>query len=652
MSDTVDFTRGNDTGEADAQSIAPVELGEDASPDVINRPTESLRNRTEVLRVAANTTHWVVDADRAAIVWLESGGEVTWGGTSANGGTGQLSLSGGSLYTASLIGPGEPRGDADYEFSGTKFPSRRAHAVIDVDGNDVLLSADILQSEGANEITFEMVGDVDASTTVVTVLGKDVDNPAVQPGRVNIRVVYDASSPPTITNVINAVHNYSPSGSLVTMKVLSGAGAASVVDVAKVKLQGGLDGVFHQITPGVLSGAPELHEGDCLAIWYDTVELRRESVEETGNHLLEASNLVNLTDSPDKAANAVPLGRVINGDFVWLNNHAMAPGVPHQYFAYTSAAQISLDTSAFTELTGTNVQDVIANADEILEDHETRITTNGEGVTDNASEIAVVDDFSRNHVHDGAGGALSVDKVDGDAHVSYGEAGKLSVTQDTPGDTHRLTHTGLGGAVAVFDSSGVWGTAYLMSASIRPDFLEGSGVVKFEGVTGDIADGKAAIHELRVKEVRARTGANIEFKDSSGADNAFLLARQFTASDEVTGPSGAFTTVESEQFTSHRVPFIAGRIDHGGGGDASATDGRILAPGYTSGVYTFSIEGNPSIADVYVQATAVRNGAFADVTHIDVEVRRPSTTTLVDIYLRGISAQPDVPSVFVTVNVD
>ena len=81
MSDTIDFQQGNDSGEVDSESISPYKDGESATETVFNRPLESLRSRTETLRVSINESKWVQDADRSLIHWTDNDATIQWDGS-------------------------------------------------------------------------------------------------------------------------------------------------------------------------------------------------------------------------------------------------------------------------------------------------------------------------------------------------------------------------------------------------------------------------------------------------------------------------------------------------------------------------------------------------------------------------------------------
>ena len=448
MSDTIDFQQGNDSGEVDSESISPYKDGESATETVFNRPLESLRSRTETLRVSINESKWVQDADRSLIHWTDNDATIQWDGS-------HIVLEGGSLYIASVLGPGESRDDDDLEGHGSTFPSRMAHGYLDFGTAEVQVISKLYQFEGGNEISVEVKGDEDLETLVkVDVEGHDVEDSSVQPGRDNVVVTYDASDPPSIQSVISAINNDVVANEIISVQLDSGDSSASVTDVEEIQLSGGLDGVFHQIPSGAVQGAPALQEGDCLAIWYESVKLRRESLEENSNHLLESSNLVNLSESPEKVANAVPLGRVLNGDFVWFSGFSMKEGYEYHDLGSNTAQQTTLESANFTTLTAEEVQSLSEQIDSQLGDHDTQLSNHDTQLGDHDTQLSNHDtqlgdhdtqlsnhdtelidqlSFIENHVHDGGSGEFSVDQVNvEDLYFETGVINEVEVVNPDP----------------------------------------------------------------------------------------------------------------------------------------------------------------------------------------------------------------------------
>ena len=373
MTDVLNFQTtptGNDTGEADPEAIAPIKNGEPADQATLARPDEVLRSRTEVLRAEANANKWARDADRGLAMFLSSGGSIAWNGP-FGGFDGRLVLSAGaSLLIAPMTSPGQSRGDAN-EGAGTRFPTRFGTASFDNGGLGAWSAqADKFEFEGGFAITITVTDDPGSGDPpTVEVLGDgSVTNPAVQPGQRRIQVTYDSGEGHTVQDVVDAINGDVVSGGLVTATATGGADPA--YDIAETQLSGSADGVFHEITDAELanffasgSGAP-LRSGDTLAIWYDEVQQRRESVEENSNkHLVPSASLVNLTTEPDKADNAVIIGRVVGDDFIFANGAVLPATNSTTVIAGGPATTITVDDSSWVVISGATVQDAFDSTD-------------------------------------------------------------------------------------------------------------------------------------------------------------------------------------------------------------------------------------------------------------------------------------------------
>lgn len=371
MSKTINYESGTDTGEAGPESIQPIQNGEDLDQVTLARAEQNLRNRTEVARAEINENRWARDIDRGTMAHVVLSGTLTWNGV----GTGTLTTTGGAVWGLwPLYGAGVGRG-RDFEGAGS-FPSLYASARFD-DGNgtDFVLISKKLDFEGGNTITFETV-DVPGSGTInVEVNGEaTVANPALQPGRTQIVVEYDSTVPHTWGQIDDAIVADAVANALVEV-IYAPAPGEFAFDTAQ-SLEGGLDTVRHLISPAELSAFFAasadnlLREGDVLAIWYDTQQLRRESVEENANnHLIPSASLVNLTREPDKAPNSLVLGRVIDDRFVLSSGYVMQPNVTVGDLSSTlilgagDASVMPIDTTGYLLITGSAAQDVFDSVD-------------------------------------------------------------------------------------------------------------------------------------------------------------------------------------------------------------------------------------------------------------------------------------------------
>lgn len=412
MSEPINFVKGSDTGESGSASIQPYADGQPAVAATFNRPTENLRARTETLRGHANETRMLADLDRTLLLTLAGSGGITWGGTSAGGGSGELVLGAAtSLRIIPIITPGSAR-SRYFEGPGAIFPSLRARAEV-VDGTNTLrILSDKQVWQGGNQITFT-VTDVPGSGVIsVNVSGTMADDPSVQPGIDDIVVTYDSASGHTIGAVLTAINAEPVASALVTVTQTAGAGTDPMFEVATVELTDGLDGVFHDISAANLAGFfaasadNALREGDTLAIWYDSALLRRQSTEAGDNHEIPSASLVNLTREPEKGANCVPIGKVLNDEFLLASGVALAKGAT----AATLSSEASLRTdlaktlsstpspgsnSFGSEIIGVNTATLAnsatvvgtASAQKVFEDLDAAITTTAAATSTNASSI-------------------------------------------------------------------------------------------------------------------------------------------------------------------------------------------------------------------------------------------------------------------------
>jgi len=330
MTDQISFSNGTDTGEADAASIAPLQNGERFSASTFGRPMDNLRQRTDTLREEANNTRLLRDHDRAMFMYLDGAPPgITWGGTTASGGTGALVLAAGNVLT---IVPAYTAGAARslyYEGVGTRYPTRYAHTELS-DGLNHLIRvlADVAAFDGGNSISVTIT-DVPSSGAInVDVQGDGtVSDPSLLPGARNIVVTYDSGLGHTIASVISAVNSHPAAGALVTLSYAgAGSTADGMYDVPKSTLAGGLDGVHFRVTTAVLASFFSasvdnlLREGDTLGIYFATEAARRQATQENSSASdLLVGSLVNLSREPEKAQFCVPIGKVIQGTLQLVN---------------------------------------------------------------------------------------------------------------------------------------------------------------------------------------------------------------------------------------------------------------------------------------------------------------------------------------------
>ena len=391
MKHLLPFEGGADTGEATTDSIVPVVNGEDIAIATVNRPTEVLRARTETLRAEAGYTAWARDADRALTYHLE-GGTLTWTGAAdpldVNYGAsyptytkGRLVLSAAAkMLVAPMFGPGTARGEQAPSLSDIEdqvsvdWPSRFAYASAGTaaDGIDFVSARHVF--DGGNNITVTASSLSGNGPVQVTVTGNGaVSDYGVQPGQDDIVVVFDPlDAANTIQHVVDAINAHPVASQLVTADLWDGANGASLAYAFSVELTNGLDSVVHEINDvnlaGFFNNDPDnlLREGDVLAIAYETIRVRRRSVEATGDHVVQAIQLINMTVERERAVNALPIGRVVDNVFVLTTGASMVVDSPRDNFYGGIAADVSVDDTNFDVVVGTNVQAALDSIDDLI----------------------------------------------------------------------------------------------------------------------------------------------------------------------------------------------------------------------------------------------------------------------------------------------
>ncbi len=345
MTQILDFTHTNDSGEAAATAISPITNGEPAVAETFNRPGESLRNRTDVLRAEAVENRWVRDADRACYFELV-GGEMAWPGeVSAPGGSkgglpvapGVLFLeAGASLFVYPATSPGAARGSV-WEGAGVPSPSRFAKAQLEDALNpnrEILVTSVLHQHQGGNEISITIREGTGIAVVGVTVSGNfNTANPAVLPGGTHVDVVYYPDANHRIADVVSALQAHAGASELIDVSYVgSDVDTFPAYPVGTTYLVGGLDAVIYKVSASVLDdffNIPEnlLDTGDTLALWFASTELRRQYVSEDAVSDVTSANLVNLSREPEKAAHCVPIARVVGTALVYASGFLVPAGV-------------------------------------------------------------------------------------------------------------------------------------------------------------------------------------------------------------------------------------------------------------------------------------------------------------------------------------
>ena len=284
-------TTGADTGYNDPDSIQPVANAEPANQTIFRRPSENIRERTEVLRDQVDRLWQVTARDRMLTYFGTSTGATIydWAGPSSGPGDGKFTIINGDMMITALGAAGQPGSQDDisarlsYKIATDTYFSVRSYG----DGGST-----IRQHNGANNIRFEIFyvtdvvigGGTDAEVTVEgsTNSGGDYD-PAAGPVFIKVQVSETAGAITTDwTEVVTKINAHAVAGLFVEASVTSGGGTALAVAIAEQFLWegtgtdvsgiGALDSLSLNLTGAVLTtffagaGAAGMDSGDTLVV--------------------------------------------------------------------------------------------------------------------------------------------------------------------------------------------------------------------------------------------------------------------------------------------------------------------------------------------------------------------------------------------------
>jgi len=339
----LDFASGGDSGENDATSIQPMGGSEVYFADNIKRAPENLRRRTEALRTAVQLLNYLADYDRAVL--LGSTGTFTL--LMPVGGEYRLNSSA-DLWIYPALSPGLHSGGR--ALGARLFVGGNAYAGT-LGVNDVALVAASTYtgmrgyrdgsalseagtlSIGANGTTVAFVATGTPGAVTATVTGT--------PAR---HVTVSFGSDKTVQNVVDFINGDATSQGSYGLKHLlrasTTAGAGTPPTFTATKLQGGYDAEAHVVEPSVFAAffgttANRLQNGEGLAIAYTAGDVehgglggRRQSLFDaptdkvggnTDNTYVALGNLFNTGREPEKIPGSIPIGKMIDGTFVFVD---------------------------------------------------------------------------------------------------------------------------------------------------------------------------------------------------------------------------------------------------------------------------------------------------------------------------------------------
>lgn len=363
----VDLAGGSDDGQNSAASVQPIVPGEFVWDQVMDRPIENLRKRTEVLRRELQVARYLADYDRALL--LRSNG--LWS-LSLSTGKYTLSVTGDDLWVYPSLTPGRQSGGRD---KGGKVFVNQAGSWVPYAGtlgvNDLALvahsdhtgqrgyadgetfdSTSTPLTLGAGGITVDLVADPARNGGLATITAAFTGAP-----KRHITITYGTLTSTTIAQLISFINTdftsqttYGVANFLFASTTSGGTSAPPTLTGGVVR--GAYDAEAHQITAAQITSFfsisdNQLLEGESLLVAYPAgpVELgagaiggRRQSLwdlpADRGGSKLQNTTpamgyaLANSGREPEKIANGIPIGKVINGHFVFVDGTRVRVGDP------------------------------------------------------------------------------------------------------------------------------------------------------------------------------------------------------------------------------------------------------------------------------------------------------------------------------------
>ena len=374
----VSFRRGSDTGDDTQDSVQPVGQAEAVWNVNDGRPVENLRARTEILRQALETTNFFADYDRALV--LRADAALVFSEPAS--GEFELTLAtSASLWVYPALTPGRRSGGrasggrvfcanpsasgAWTDYSGTPaVDDLRLTAHRQYTGQRGYADADSFtttpggRSTGANRITVSILADAGVAGGVPGITAVISGTP-----RVKITITYGtAGTATTLADLINFINNDRTSqGAYGVADFLrassTGATTNPPVPFTNGVVQGAYDAEAHEVTKdqldaffaavdGLGAHVNRLAEGEGLAVGYPLGPVergvaspkggRRQSIWDLPNDRAGSFSqntspavgwaLFNTGREPEKIPGAIPIGKVIDGEFVFIDGTRIAPG--------------------------------------------------------------------------------------------------------------------------------------------------------------------------------------------------------------------------------------------------------------------------------------------------------------------------------------
>lgn len=348
----LDFVKtGADTGYNDSDSVQPVANAEAADQTVFRRPSENIRNRTEVIRQAVDEALAEMSSDRGlTLVSDAADATIAWGGAMP-GGTGVFTLVGGTdLRAIPILNPSAGNAKNDiwgrrrYTFSGTKYFTMRSKLRISEGGNNIKTEIFSVNGEvfgGGQAVNVTIEGSKDGGGNY---------NPLNGPVKVRIQLSKTGGAVQSRwSDVLAGITGNAYSNAWLSAGVTAGEESTIAVECtsgyfwesggAGWDSVSGCDAQGYRITASELStffSTNKLYEGDSLFIKFPTAKARLDQAGDVtiGATLLkilhrsegtEPVSPVSTSDGPN-LMHCVPLCHVDNDNLIFINGTVIPNG--------------------------------------------------------------------------------------------------------------------------------------------------------------------------------------------------------------------------------------------------------------------------------------------------------------------------------------
>ena len=370
-----DFTQGGDNGQNTAASIQPIAGGESLWEDPLNRSPQNLRKRTEALRAAVDDLRYYADYDRSLILRSRLGKFTCTRPDPTGDPTGYaLEVEHDDLWVYPTLTPGRVSGGREggarmflnnggewRAYAGTigtddlTFVATQTRGYADAD--DLAVDTNGL-SLGANRLTISLVPEPGRNGGLASILVAVTGSPATK-----ITIRYGTATPTYISDIRTKIAtDTSSQGSYGLKYVLEAVSHSSAptttvppLGITDAIFQGGYDAEAHRVRridlnnffTAVIDGvrSNRLREGEGLALSFAPGPVQRLDVgvakggrrqslfdlpisrsDTRDNTYPEASpNLFNTGREPEKIPGSVPLGKLLGGQFVFIDGTIVGP---------------------------------------------------------------------------------------------------------------------------------------------------------------------------------------------------------------------------------------------------------------------------------------------------------------------------------------